>query len=108
MVQEHAYQHTAERIFPVAGDDSRDITAVLLAEAREKLATAQAKQQHQWLLLKQEVQLQQVATQQQEQSSTGTSPSSSSTATRAELKVHTDALLPTDDLALHTNSNGKA
>jgi hypothetical protein len=84
-LQEKAYSNTAERIFPVTGEDAQDMTAVLMAEARQKLATAQAKQHSQQLLQQQ----QQKTAQQSEGTGKkeGSSSSSSSSADRVALKV---------------------
>jgi DNA primase len=83
-LQEKAYSNTAERIFPVTAEDAQDMTAVLMAEARQKLATAQAKQHSQPLMQQQ----QQKAAQQQQQSSQQQAGSSKSPE-RAQLKVST-------------------
>jgi hypothetical protein len=81
-LQEKAYSNTAERIFPVTGEDAQDMTAVLMAEARQKLATAQAKQHSQQLL-----QQQQQKAAQQSTSAGQQGGSSSSSTGRVALKV---------------------
>ncbi|WIA13894.1 hypothetical protein OEZ85_002466 [Tetradesmus obliquus] len=81
--KEKAYSNTGERIFPVTGEDAQDMTAVLMAEARQKLATAQAKQHSQQLLQQQ----QQKAAQHLERS-----PQNKSSKERAELKARIAAM----------------
>jgi hypothetical protein len=85
-LQEKAYSNTAERIFPVTAEDAQDMTAVLMAGARQKLATAQAKQHGQQLLQQQQ---QKTAQQPRAEGSEQISPSSKSSSSqqRAELKV---------------------
>jgi hypothetical protein len=83
-LQEKAYSNTAERIFPVTAEDAQDMTAVLMAEARQKLATAQAKQHSQQLLQQQQ---QKAAQQPTSAGQQGGSGSSSSSTDRAALKV---------------------
>jgi DNA primase len=82
-LQEKAYSNTAERIFPVTAEDAQDMTAVLMAEARQKLATAQAKQHSQQLMQQQ----QKKATQQQQSSQQ--QAGSSKSPERTQLKVRT-------------------
>uniref|UniRef100_A0A383W6U4 Uncharacterized protein n=1 Tax=Tetradesmus obliquus TaxID=3088 RepID=A0A383W6U4_TETOB len=81
--KEKAYSNTGERIFPVTGEDAQDMTAVLMAEARQKLVTAQAKQHSQQLLQQQ----QQKAAQHLEGS-----PQNKSSNERAELKARIAAM----------------
>ncbi|WIA34041.1 hypothetical protein OEZ86_012420 [Tetradesmus obliquus] len=91
--KEKAYSNTGERIFPVTGEDAQDMTAVLMAEARQKLATAQAKQHSQQLLPQQQQKAaQQLEGSEQNTMNSSSGSSSSSSKERAELKARIAAM----------------
>jgi hypothetical protein len=102
-LQEKAYSNTAERIFPVRAGDAQDMTAVLMAEARQKLATAQAKQHSQQLLQQQQQKTAQQAKGAGERQQEG---SSSSCADRSALKVGAQAAVQTAAAAGLSSSGG--